>query len=150
MGIRLNDDLAALLRDDRTTKVLATVDADGTPHAVVKQSLAVDADGNLVHLELLESSRTNKNLLRALWFGGRVAVTVRCGDASWQIKGRPVRAHVAGPVFQREYARIRRARRRDLGAVWIIEPDEATTRQPSRNATRRRTPALRPPRPIQA
>ncbi len=126
MGIRWSDELVALVRDEQTVKVLATVDADGTPHAVVKQSLTVSDDGMLVHHELLESSRTNKNLLRAVWFGGRVSVTLRRGEMSWQVKGRPVHAHVAGPVFQREYVRIReRLGDVDLAAVWVIEPDEA-------------------------
>ncbi len=126
MAIQLDERVIALLRDAESVKVLATVDADGTPHVVVKQSLSADEAGNLVHLELLESSRTNRNLVRAIWFGGRVAVTVRRGDACWQIKGRPVRAHVAGPVFQREYARLReRLGDVDLAAVWVIEPEEA-------------------------
>ncbi len=125
MGIQLEDAVIALLRDEESAKVLATVDADGSPHAVVKQSLTVDGDGNLVHLELLESSRTNRNLLRALWSGGRVSVLVGRGTASWQIKGRPVRARVAGPEFQREYVRLReRLGDVDLAAVWVIEPEE--------------------------
>jgi len=137
MGIRLNDELVALLRDEQTSKVLATVDADGTPHAVVKQSLTVSDDGRLVHHELLESSRTNKNLLRAIWFGGRVSVTVRRGDESWQVKGRPVRAHVAGPLFQREYVRVReRLGDVDLAAVWVIEPEEAVDQSFSRRKDR--------------
>lgn len=126
MAIRLSDEVLTLVRDPEAVKVLATVDADGSPHAVVKQSLTADEEGRLVHHELLESSRTNKNLLRALWFGGRVSVTVRRGDASWQVKGRPVRAHVSGPHFQREYVRIReRLGDVDLAAVWVIEPEEA-------------------------
>ncbi len=126
MGIKLDEAVIALLRDDASLKVLATVDADGAPHAVVKQSLGVDDDGNLVHLELLESSRTNKNLLRSLWSGGLVSVVVRSGETSWQIKGRPVRAEVSGPAFQREYVRIReRLGDVDLAALWVIEPEQA-------------------------
>ncbi|HTP26126.1 MAG TPA: pyridoxamine 5'-phosphate oxidase family protein, partial [Anaeromyxobacteraceae bacterium] len=125
MGTSLNDELVALLRDEESMKMLATTDADGSPHAVLKQSLTVGENGNIVYLELLESSHTNKNLLRALWFGQRVAVAVRRGSKSWQVKGRPVRAHVAGPVFQRAYTRIReRLGDVDLAAVWVIEPEE--------------------------
>ena len=126
MGIKLNEEVVALLRDDESVKVLATVDADGSPHAVVKQSLTAGEDGRIVVLELLESSRTNKNLVRAIWFGHRVSVAIRRGAASWQIKGRPVHAHVAGPVFQREYVRIReKLGDVDLAAVWVIDPEEA-------------------------
>lgn len=126
MGFRFNEEVIRLLNDEDTVKVLATVDADGSPHAVVKQSLSVGDDSTIVYLELLESSRTNKNLVRALWFGGRVSVALRNGTASYQIKGRPLRTHVAGPVFQREYVRIReKLGDVDLAAVWVIEPAEA-------------------------
>lgn len=129
MGIQLDPALVALLRDDATTKVLATVGADGKPHAAVKQSLTVSEEGNLVHHELLESSRTSKNLLRALWSDGRVSVLVRRDDESWVITGRPIRAEIAGPDFQREYVRIReRLGDVDLAALWVIEP-EAAARQ---------------------
>lgn len=54
-----------------------------------------------------------------------MSVLVRRGEESWQIKGRPVRAQVAGPDFQREYVSIReRLGDVDLGAVWAIEPEE--------------------------
>jgi hypothetical protein len=125
MAIELPAELVALLRDEQSLKLLATVDAEGAPHVVSKQSLSVSEDGKLQYLELLESSRTNRNLVRAVWFGGRVSVFVRSGKASWQIKGRPVQAHVAGPVFQRAYVGIReRLGDIDLAAVWVIEPEE--------------------------
>lgn len=126
MAITWNEELSALLRDGESVKVLATVGADGAPHAVVKRSITVGEDGQLRYLELLESSRTNANLVRALWFGGRVSVTVARGEACWQVKGRPVKALVAGPEFQREYVRLReRLGDVDLAAVWVIEPNEA-------------------------
>lgn len=128
-----DEELVAAFGDERAVKVLATVDADGTPHAVVKGSLRLRADGTLVHLELLESSHTNKNLLRALWFGGRVAVTVVRGLRSWQIIGRPVRAHVAGPSFQEEYVRVReRLGDVDLAAVWELQPETVVDQSPVR------------------
>jgi hypothetical protein len=125
MAIELPAELVALLRDERSIKLLATVDAEGSPHVVSKQSLTVNEAGKIIHLELLESSRTNRNLVRAIWFGGRVSVFVRNGEASWQIKGRPLQAHVAGPVFQQAYLGIReRLGDIDLAAVWVVEPEE--------------------------
>ncbi len=126
MAVQLGKDLIELFRDSETVKVLATVDENGSPHAVVKQSIEPGEDGNLVHLELLESSRTGKNLLRSLWFGRKVSVTViGKGGRSYQIKGRPVRSIIAGPVFRQNYEKIReRDPDADLAAVWIIEPEE--------------------------
>jgi predicted pyridoxine 5'-phosphate oxidase superfamily flavin-nucleotide-binding protein len=125
MTLARDRDFAALFNDPSATRVLATTDEDGTPHVVVKDSLRVDEDGRLVLLEVTEYSQTNRNLVRAIWFGRRVAVNVRTADRrSFHLTGRPVRAIVAGPVFERHYQALR-ARRGDvdLSTVWIIEPD---------------------------
>jgi len=106
--------------------VLATLDADGFPHAVVKQSLQPGEDGAIIYLELLESSRTNKNLVRSLWFNQKVAISLKGKDGrSYQIKGAPVKAHITGPLFQEHYTAVReKLGDVDLAAVWVIEPEE--------------------------
>ncbi len=126
MAAQLTTEIIDLFTDTDSTKILATLDGDGFPHAVVKQSLQVGDDGNLLYLELLESSRTNKNLVRSIWFDQKVAVTVTGkGGQSYQIKGKPVKTHITGPVFQRHYTAIReRLGDVDLAAVWVIEPEE--------------------------
>lgn len=126
MAAKLTQEIIDLLKDTETTKVLATLDASGFPHAVVKQSLQPGDDGTILYLELLESSRTNKNLVRSIWFDQKVAVAVSGkGGRSYQIKGKPVKTHVTGPVFQEHYTAIReRLGDVDLAAVWVIEPEE--------------------------
>ena len=116
---------AALFNDPAATRLLATSDEDGTPRVVAAESLHVDDAGRLVLLEQSEHSQTNRNLVRAIWFGRRVAATVRTADGrSFRVAGRPVRAIVAGPLFERHYRELR-ARRGDvdLSTVWMIEPD---------------------------
>ncbi len=128
MPQKIIQSIAKLLEDKSTVKVLATSDENGNPHVVVKQSIHADEEGNLVSLELLESSRSNKNLVRSIWFGRNVAVLV-CGEdgTSYQIKGRPVKAHIAGPVFRKYYTKAREMQNdADLAAVWIITPIEVT------------------------
>jgi predicted pyridoxine 5'-phosphate oxidase superfamily flavin-nucleotide-binding protein len=126
MATKLNKTIRDLFADPETTKVLATVDEHGVPHVVVKQSLQVDQDGNLLFLELLESSRTNRNLVRSIWYDRTVAVSIRgTSGASFQIKGKPIKTHITGPVFLKHYQAVRE-RLGDVGlaAVWIVEPDE--------------------------
>lgn len=126
MAVQLSEEVIALINDGETVKILATVDPDGNPHATVKQSLAVGEDGNLFFLELLESSQTNRNLVRSIWFNRKVTVTVlgKKGQ-SYQIKGRPVRNIIAGPVFQQKYVEVReRLGDVDLAGIWVIEPEE--------------------------
>ncbi|HWP96085.1 MAG TPA: hypothetical protein VN426_04480 [Syntrophomonadaceae bacterium] len=126
MSIVLEQKLLDLLVDEETVKILATIDQNGAPHAVPKQSLQVDEDGRLIYLELLESSQTNKNMIASLWFNRPIAVALKGKDgASYQIKGRPQRALVAGPVFQKYYVRIREILGDvDLAAVWVIDPEQ--------------------------
>lgn len=126
MAVQLNQEIIDLFADSETTKILATVDEFGVPHVVVKQSLHLGDDGNLHYLELLESSRSNKNLVGSIWFDRKVAVAVKGRDGkSYQIKGKPVKTHITGPVFQQHYTAIReRLGDVDLAAVWVIEPEE--------------------------
>ncbi len=126
MAIELTKEIIDLLAEDDTTKVLATLDENGFPHAVVKQSLQPGEDGTILYLELLESSRTNKNLVRSIWYDRGVAITLKGKDGrSWQIKGKPVKTHITGPLFQEHYTAVRqRFGDVDLAAVWVIEPEE--------------------------
>ncbi|MBB4197806.1 hypothetical protein CCR94_11730 [Rhodoblastus sphagnicola] len=136
MTIRLDPDVADLLADTDTIKILATVGADGAPHAVVKQSIHLGEDGNIHYLERLESSVTNKNMVRSIWFNRTVAITLAHGDGrSVQIKGRPVKAHITGELFLRHYRAARAGDpEADLAAVWVIEPQTVT----NQNARARR------------
>ncbi|TAN48900.1 MAG: pyridoxamine 5'-phosphate oxidase family protein [Rhodospirillales bacterium] len=126
MSVRLTSELADFVNDKSTTKILATVNGDGSPHAVVKHSLHVGDDGNIHVLELLESSNTNRNLVRSIWFGSKVAIALLGKDGrSIQIKGQPVKNHITGPLFQAHYQRIREQLGDvDLSSVWVIEPHE--------------------------
>ncbi|AJE02161.1 hypothetical protein [Geobacter pickeringii] len=126
MAKKLTKDIIDLIHDPATTTVLATLDGNGFPEAVVTDTIRVDEHGNLLYLELLESSGTNRNLVRSIWFNGRVAVAVggKAGER-WQIKGRPVKTHITGDLFLQHYQEVREQRGDvELAAVWVIEPDE--------------------------
>ena len=126
MAANLSKEIIDLITDTDSIKVLATLDEFGFPHVAVKQSLQVGEDGNILYLELLESSRTNRNLVRSIWFDQKVAVAIKGkGGQSFQIKGKPVKTHITGPVFQHHYTAIRELFGDvDLAAVWVIEPEE--------------------------
>ena len=144
MGIRLGNEVITLFESPDTIKVLTTVDETGTPHTVAKQSLSVDLDGNILYLEGLESSRTNRNLVWSIWFERKVSITLVGRDgASYQIKGTPSRSRVSGPVFQKHYAALReRIGDVDLAAVWSITPEEIINE--SWSARRREEEAAHP------
>jgi len=126
MATKLDKEIIALLGSDDSTKVLATVNELGYPHAASKPYIRVDGDGNLLYLELVESSHTQKNLVRSIWFEQKVAISVSgTNGQSWQIKGKPVKTLITGPVFLHHYREVRkRLGDVDLSAVWVIEPEE--------------------------
>lgn len=128
MAVQLSQELINLVEDRETTKVLATVDEAGVPHMVVEQSLHVGKDGNLHYLELLESSRTNRNLVSSIWFDRPVSIVVQGKSGrAFQIKGKPVKALITGSLFQQHYIAVReRLGDVDLAAIWVIEPQEVT------------------------
>ena len=104
---------------------MATVGADGAPHAAEQPSLH-HSGGAIHYLELLETSETNRNLVHSIWFGGAVAIALIGRDGRrLQIKGRPVKLHITGPLFLRHYERLRETHPdAGLAGVWVIEPDE--------------------------
>jgi hypothetical protein len=126
MPVILNDEVTDLLNDDATTKVLATVDGDGVPHVVIKQSLHSGGDGAIHLLELLESSTTGRNLVRSIWYDRPLAIALKGKDGrSVQIKGRAVQNHIAGPLFEYHYLKVREQYGDiDLAGVWVIQPDQ--------------------------
>jgi hypothetical protein len=115
-----------LINDRSVTKVIATRDENGTPYAVVSPFLQLGEKGELVHLELLEKSASNRNLLRSLWFEKKISVTLYAATGeSYVITGRPVKAHISGPVFRHYYQQVRSSiADGDLSTVWLIEPEE--------------------------
>jgi hypothetical protein len=126
MDLQLIHKARTLLVDSETVAVIATAGTDGTPQLTVSKHLELLDDGRLLHLELFESSETSRNLLRALWFNKQVAVILHgTSGQSLVLQGKPVKAHISGPVFRRYYETIRH-RLGDVGlaAVWLIEPDD--------------------------
>ena len=122
---KLSTEILQLLDHPGTTKVVATTDEFGIPYAITSSFLQAGDAGELVHLELLEKSATNRNLLRSLWFDKKVSVTLAAPDGrSFVIQGRPVRALISGPVFRGHYEKVRALQDADLAAVWLIEPEE--------------------------
>lgn len=126
MAVVIGDGLRALLQDKNTIKAIATVDREGRPHVVYKDSLHINNEGNLVFYELIESSQTNKNLVASIWFKQKVAVNILGNDkTSYQIKGTPYKAIIAGREFQKHYELVQEQLGiMDLSTVWVIEPEE--------------------------
>lgn len=127
MAVKISDELKEILADKDTIKVLASVDTEGIPHVVAKGSITLSEDKTqIIYLELLEGSKTNKNLIAGLWFNKKVAINVISKERkSYQIKGTPVKTLVAGRVYEEYYKKAQeRNPKNDLAAVYYIDIEE--------------------------
>ncbi|MFZ2947845.1 MAG: pyridoxamine 5'-phosphate oxidase family protein [Desulfuromonadaceae bacterium] len=124
MSYELKKLIGSLLKDSATVATIATLDEDGAPRSVPSPFLRLDEKGRLVHLELLETSATHRNLLRGIWFDRPVSVTLSGrGGRVLVATGRSHKAHVSGPLFSDYYREVRACLGdADLAAVWMIEP----------------------------
>jgi hypothetical protein len=119
-------ELIELLKDADSVKVLGTVDDKGIPHVVLRDSIRLLDDGNMAYAEELDSSKTSKNMVRSIWFDKVVSITVVKGERCYQIKGRPFKCLITGPLFK-EFLMSERKRTgndADIQAVWVITPIE--------------------------
>lgn len=115
-----------LLRSPETTKILTTVDDSGIPHTVFKDSLTALDDGTIAYAEMLESSQSNRNMVKSIWFGRKVNVTVSGKDRrSYQICCRPVRCVTGGSLFKDFLKQVKNTlgAEGDLQAVWVLAPE---------------------------
>jgi hypothetical protein len=126
MAFAVPQDVAQLIRQEDSLKFISTLGPDKVPYIAASPHLYLNDDNRIVHLELLETSRTNRNLLQSIWFDQNVAVLVEHPSGrSCVITARGVKSIISGPVFQTHYTGIRE-KLGDVGlvAVWILEPSE--------------------------
>ena len=120
-------ELTNVSRDPETIKVLATLDEEGNPHVVFKASLTILDDGTIAYLEMIETSHTQKNVLRSYNFKNPVAINITNvkQNISYQIKGRPRKFVVYGPIWEQFLDQIWSVMPDvDPAGVWLIEPVE--------------------------
>ncbi len=130
---KLPEELVNLLKDFEAVKVVSTLNADGSPHTVAKGSLTTLDEENIYFNEGLDTYQNNKNLVRSIWFNKPIAINVTKGPISYQIKGKPYKCLITGPIFKQFLlkARERRGPDADIAAVWIIIPEEIRNESPA-------------------
>ena len=124
MPEKFTREIASVLAEPGSAGFITTLDGEGMPGSVPSPFLRLDGDGRLVHLELLETSTTHRNLLKSIWFDRPLSVTLTARDGRvLVVSGRPHKAIVSGPLFSSFYSEVRsRLGDADLAAVWLIEP----------------------------
>lgn len=126
--MKLTKKLIDVLKDPEAVKALATTDENGRPHVVFKGSLTVGQEGNIFYAELIETSQTQKNMLRNYWARKPVAISVlnQKKNVNYQIKGVAYKFHVEGPIWDQFLDQIwSRMPDANPSGVWEIIPQEA-------------------------
>ena len=115
------------LQDPETIKALTTTDKEGCPHTVYKFSITVMEDGGIGYVEMIERSRTYKNMLHNHWDKKNVAISIfnpKSGLA-YQIKGIPTHCLTEGAIWDKFRDECwKQMPDAEPAAVWLIEPDE--------------------------
>lgn len=120
----LSKELIEIINDKETLKSIATVNRDGIPHVAYKGSLHVEGD-QIVFYDLIQSSQINKNLVHAIWFQKKVAISLLTKDKrSFLILAKPIKSVTAGKEFEKIYIDLqeKKGKEVDLSAIWYLEP----------------------------
>jgi hypothetical protein len=125
--MQLPKEVEKIINDPKTIKALTTVDKDGNPHTVPLGSMRV-IDGNIAFLELLDTCKTQKNMLNCYWFKKDVSILVvddwQKGNV-YQIKGSPYKLLRQGPIWDNYLEEIWKIiPDADPTGVWLITPKE--------------------------
>jgi hypothetical protein len=127
------------LNEADALKVLVTLDETGAPHPTPKGSIRWDGE-HIVSWEILESSRTNRNLTRSIWFDKPVAILLVTADKkAYKIAAKTARNIVAGKEFTRHYEEAEQRRGLGIAGVWLFEPLEITDQSAGTRIAQERT-----------
>ena len=131
--IKLQKEVAELFEDPDARKAVATVDERGVPHVVFKNFLAILEDETIAYAERLDSTQSNKNMVWSIWFDKTVAITAIKDTTAYQIKGKPYKCLIAGPIFKEFLIKVREKEGddADIQSVWIITPEEVRDATPA-------------------
>ena len=125
--MQLPEDVVKLINDPKSIKTLTTVDKEGNPHTVPIGSMSV-VDDKVAFMELLDTCKTQQNMLNCYWFKKDVSVLVvddwAKGDV-YQIKGSPYKLLRQGPIWEKYLDEVWKIiPDADPSGVWLITPKE--------------------------
>ena len=120
----------ARLNEPDALKILVTLDEQGLPHPTPKGSIRWDGE-HIVSWEVLESSRTNRNLTRAIWFDKPVVILLVTADKqAFKLTAKAAHNIVAGKEFTRHYEEAEKRHGKGIAGVWLFDPIEIVDQSP--------------------
>ncbi|MDR3300315.1 MAG: hypothetical protein LBU43_10070 [Candidatus Accumulibacter sp.] len=127
----MNTAILERLNEPNALKILVTLDEHGAPHPTPKGSLRWDGE-RIVSWEILESSHTNRNLTRAIWFDQPIVILLVTADKqAYKITVKAARNIVMGKEFTRHYEEAEQRRGYGIAGVWLYEPIAISDQTPA-------------------
>jgi hypothetical protein len=128
----LAQELSQLLSEPKSQVVLVTTSSSGETFAAADAEVVVAEGGVLFYREYLESSRTAHDLTHSIWCDRPVVLSVVAKGRHLHVRGLPVRVHITGPVYLREYVDAEKRGTDELASVWELRVEEIIDVTPSR------------------
>ncbi len=125
--VTLPEEIKEAFSHPDTVKTLTTVDEEGIPHTVIKDSKVLES-GNIAYMELLGSSVTQRNMLRSLWWGKKLislGIFNNKLKINFQIKAAPYKFWIHGDFWQQTLDEVwPKHPESDPEGVWELVPEE--------------------------
>ena len=130
--IEFPNEVKNIINNPKSIVAVSTINEDGTPHVVYKGSVRILEDGNIAFIEVIENSRTTKNILSLINIEEDkktklIAMNILDAEKmlSYEIRLKFNRFAIEGPLwksFLKETWKI--LPDIDPVGVWIFEPVE--------------------------
>jgi hypothetical protein len=120
----LDPKLIELLESPDSVKIIATLDADGSPCLAINASVASLNGVTIVLSERLETSRTSKNLVRSVWYDKPVTLLALNASSAFEIRAETYRCLAVGDIYSVMLTRARAlyGAAADIAAAWELMP----------------------------
>ena len=134
--VKIPEDVADVFNDDKTIKVLATLDETDVPHCVPIGSLYALSQ-EIIAFGVFMTEKTHSNLLHSQQTGKLASATVVSGMKSYQVKVWPKKYLTSGPIyeeFKKRLGALLAVSDLTLRGVWLLEPVEVYDQSPDQRA----------------
>lgn len=118
----INEELKKLIEDKNTIKVVSSQNREGIINSAPKGSLEISGDNELTYVEVLESSKSYRNIVYSIWYDKKVSVLVVGADReTYLIHGHVKKILTCGSEYEEYYKRYQEARGFDIAAAVKLE-----------------------------
>jgi uncharacterized protein len=135
MTVNLPDEVAALLNDPKSVKVLTTVATDGTPHSIRVGSMGAPAP-NLISVGAVLMKTSNANIEATKKANKLICILVNSDMKAFLITAHVKEHLTSGPLFDGTNAALKPLGLA-AGAVWTFDPQGVWDQSANYNAGKR-------------